>query len=320
MPQAPFVTVPALIAIANDYSRINAAQRGYVADILVPRVRVDAPEFRYPEYKLEEAFTVHDNQVDRLGRLNEILESATESTGAVKDFGLAQPIPFRDEAAASAGVISFDPKARAVRNVEDKNQLAREIRVAAMLQNTANYQAGYFEDETATPWSADTFDVPEKVEQIKNNMLLPPNVAFMSQAVKTILRRHPSVGEALGGTFTKGKAMSDEELAVALGVDKIVVGNTLKQTSKRGQTLTTGAIWGNHFGLLHIPPVQADGFVNDTNQPAFALTFQWGSKVVGEVPDPEIGLWGGVRVRNGESLVEKVVAPFGGYLAQNVLG
>jgi hypothetical protein len=319
MAQAPFIVIPALVAIATDYERINAQTRGYVADQLVPRVAVDAPDFRYPEYPVSEAFTVYDNQVDRLGRLNEITSTATEATGSVKDYGLAEPVPYRDEMAAQAANIAFNVKARAVRNVSDKNQLAREIRVAAMLQTSGNYAAGYTEDEAGTPWSGAGVDIPQIVENRAQNMLLTPNTAFMSKAVHSTLRRHPSLSTSLGGTYTSGKTLTDEEIAQALGVSKIVVGNTLKQTSKRGQTLVTGPIWGNHFGLLHVPQVEADGMVNDVNQPAFAMTFTWGPKVVGETPDPDMGLWGGVRVKNGESMVEKIVAPFGGYLFTNVI-
>lgn len=320
MPQAPFVVNPALVAIANDYHGVNANNRGYIADILVPRVRVDAPDFKYPEFPFSEAFTVFDNQIDRLGRLNEITSAATEATASVKDYGLAEPIPYRDEMAAASGTIAFDVKARATRHVEDKNQLAREIRVAALLQSSGSYSAGYTTDIQGAPWTNTTLNIPAAVETAANNMLLSPNVAFMSKAVRTMLRRHPSISTSLGGTYTSGMTVSDEQLADALGVDRLVIGNTLKQTSKRGQTVTTGAIWGNHFGLLHVPTTEGDGMVNDVNQPAFAMTFVWGPKVVGENPDPDMGLYGGVRVKNGESMVEKVVAPFAGYLFQNVLG
>ena len=320
MAQAPFIINPALVAIANDYHNVNAGNRGYIADVLVPRVRVDAPDFKYPEFPVSEAFTVYDNQIDRLGRLNEITSASTEATASVKDYGLAEPIPFRDEMAASAGTIAFDVKARAVRHVEDKNQLSREIRVAALLQSSGSYSAGYTEDRVAAAFTNTALSIPSIVEGAANNMLLMPNVAFMSKAVRTMLRRHPSISTSLGGTFTQGMTVTDEQLAEALGVDRIVVGNTLKQTSKRGQTVVTGAIWGNHLGLLHVPTTEADGLVNDVNQPAFAMTFVWGPKVAGESPDPDMGLWGGVRVKNGESMVEKVIAPFGGYLFQNVLG
>ena len=142
MPQAPFVVNPALVAIANDYHGVNAISRGYIADVLVPRVRVESPDFKYPEFPISEAFTVFDNQIDRLGRLNEITSAATEATASVRDYGLAEPIPYRDEMAAQSGTIAFDIKARATRHVEDKNQLAREIRVAALLQTAGSYSAG----------------------------------------------------------------------------------------------------------------------------------------------------------------------------------
>lgn len=318
MAKVPFVLNPALVAIAVDYTGLNRSARGYIADDLCPVVRVDAPEFRYPEFDLEGVFNVVDNQVDRLGRLNEIYSSSGEATGATLDYGLAEPIPYRDEMAASSQQVPFNLKARAIRHVVDKNQLAREVRVAAMMQSAASYGT-QTEDESGAPWTGNV-DVGTIVETASDNMLLPPNTAFMSRKVKTTLARHPSLAAALGGDFAKGKKLSDSELAEALGVERIIVGNTLKQTSKRGQAVTTGAIWGNHFGLLHVPTAEADGFVNDVNVPAFALTFQWGEEVSGETPDPDMGLWGGVRVRSGRSLVEKVVAPFGGYLFRNVLG
>lgn len=318
--KAPFIINPWLVAIAVDYAGVNRAARGYIADELCPVVRVDSPEFRYPTFDLEGIFNVVDNQVDRLGKLNEIYDKASEATGAVIDYGLSQPVPYRDEAAAQGQQLPFNLKARAVRRVLDKNQLAREVRVATLLQTAANYGA-QTEDESATAWSGAAVDVAGIVEDAANSMLLPPNTAFMSKAVRTTLRRHPSLAASLGGDFAKGKTLTDEELAQSLGVDRIVVGNTLKQTSKRGQAVATGPIWGNHFGLLHVPASENGVTLDDdVSVPAFALTFQWGDEVSGEVADPDIGLWGGTRVRNGRSMVEKVVAPFGGYLFENVLG
>lgn len=317
MARAPFIINPALVAIAVDYSNVNAVARGYVADQLMPRVRVDSPEFRYPEVDLDDIFLNYDNQVDRLGRLNEIYSNIGGALGAVLDYGLAEPVPYRDELAATNQQLPFNLKARAVRHVVDKNQLAREIRVAALMQSASSYGA-QTEDETATPWSAEDFDVIGTVTAKSDSMLMPPNTAFMSKAVYRILQRSPSISEGLGGQFTKGKVTNDEGIAQALGVDKLVIGNTLKQTSKRGQNLVTGPIWGNHLGLIHVPATGADGMVDGVEVPAFGLTFQWNGEVSGEIADPDMGLYGGVRVRSGHSLVEKIVAPLGGYLFRNI--
>lgn len=320
MAQAPFIINPALVAIANDYQGINM-RRGYKADILIPRVRVDAPLFRYTEFPISEAFTVVDNQVGRLGRLNEVTQTGTETTGATKDYGLSEPIPYRDILAQSNQTIPFSLKVRAVKNIVNKNNINREIRAAALLSTLANYTSGYKTDLTAgTKWSDFTNSDPVAlVTDAAATMLVPPNVAFMSLAVRNVLRRHPKVSVALGGSALSGRYVSDDELATAFGVERIVITNTLKQTSKRGQAVTTGKIWGDDFGLLYIAPVGEDNFVEDPDGPSFALTFQWGGHVSGEVPDPNIGLWGGTRVRDGESIVEKLVAPYAGYLFKAVL-
>jgi hypothetical protein len=321
MAQAPFVITPALVAIAVDYSGVNRTARGYIADLVAPRMRVDAPLFRYPQYKLEEAFTVYDNQVDRLGRLNEIVESATETTGATLDYGLLEKVPFRDEAAARAASIPFPLKARAVRNVIDKNQLAREIRVASMVTTAGNYASGYVTAVGATKWSDPSVDIPAIVMDQIAAMLIPGNVGTTSRRVMNMLRRHPKISTALGGSATSGRIATEQEVATVLGLERIIVGNGLKQTTKRGQTVSTGNIWPDFFAIHYQGAQGPDGTTLDGGSPNFLTTFQWGDVVSGELPyrPGELGLWGGVGVLTGESIVEKVVAPFAGAIFTGVL-
>lgn len=319
--QTPFLLRPDLVAIANDYTRVNAGRRGYIADQVLPRIRVNGPTFTYAEFPIDEAFTVYDTQVDRLGRLNEITSSAGEAAGAVKDWGLMEPVPYRDQAAAASANIALNPLARATRNVLDKVQLAREIRAANVVFAAGNYQAGYKVNLAgANSFANDAIDPTVTVGDALIGMLAPANVAVMSMAVRNRLRRHPKVSVALGGSQDSGRRVGDDELATALGVERIVIGNTLRATSKRGQNLVTGPIWGNHIALIYVPPTGPDGMVDDENSPAFGLTFQWGENVAGTIEDPYIGLWGGKRVKAGESLIEKQVAPFAGYLIENALG
>lgn len=321
MAQGPFILRPDLIAIANDYSQVNAKRRGYIADLVLPRVRVNSPEFKYGEFPVDEAFFVPDTQVDRLGRLNELTQSATETAGAVLDYGLEQPVPYRDQKAAQGATMPFSPLARATRNVTDKVALAREVRAANLIFNTASYQTGYKATLAGTTqWSDLTNSDPVvAINDAAAGMLVRPNTLVASLGVRNILRRHPKVSVALGGSAESGRYIPDAELAEVLGVEQIIVGNTLKATSKRGQTLTTGAIWGKHAALLYIPPTGPDGTVDDDNSPAFGLTFQWGDNVSGTYEDPKIGLYGGIRVKSGESLVEKLVAPFAGYMFENAI-
>ncbi len=327
MSQAPFaISNPALVAIMNDYSAVNARDRGYIADRVIPRVSVEAPLFKYATFPIEEAFTLYDNQIGRTGQLNEIVQSATEAADSVLDYGLLQKVPYRDEAAArlqSAGV-GFSWKARAARNVVDKNQLAREVRAANILFSPSSYMVGYKATLTGTSQWSDyaNSDPVTAIKTARRGMLMRPNVAVMSEKVRDILSQHPKLSVAAGGSQDSGRVLTDQEIARVLGFERIEVANTLRQTSVRGQTLSTGYIWGDHFAMIYIPSVGADGRASaGADMPAFALTFQWMGNVAGEnlYRPGEYGLLGGVGVYAGEMLKEKQVAPFAGYLFTNAV-
>lgn len=329
MAQAPFVINPALTRIVNEYG--NRRGRPYIADLVLPRIRVSSPEFKYTNFPIEEAFDVPDTQVDRKSKPNEIALTATEATGSVKDYGLDSPVPYRDERAQANGSIAFNLRARAARVVTDKVALAREIRASTLLFTAANYQTGYKATVSGTgatgQWSASDSKPVAMIRDAAAGMLVRPNTLVVGEEVLNQLVRNADVSVSLGGSAQSGRVVPNNELATVLGVSRIIVGNSLYQTSKKGQTHATARIWGKHAALLYIPEEfnegagggeglpDADGFAD----PVFAATFQWNDRVSGEIPDPDMGLYGGVRVRSGESLVEQIVAPYAGYLFTNAV-
>jgi len=323
MAQAPFRINPALVAIANDYTRLNSKNRGYIADRVAPRIGVEAPLFEYPEFPMEGALLVPDTQVGRLGRLNEITETFEMVAGAVKDWGIASPLPYRDLAAAQAARIPLNLKVRAVQNTFDKVQLAREVRVANLAFSAGSYLADHVHAvQVADQWQKNGSKPFALIAAKRMGMIVPPNVAVMSERVKSVLLRHPEGSVLMGGSAESGRKLTDQELAALLGVERIEVGNAIRQTSAKkraGGAVTTAPIWGDHLALIYQPTLNADGTAVTDADPAFLLTFQWGGNVAGEVVDPDMGLYGGERVRAGESLIEKRVAPFAGFLFTNVV-
>src|SRR6185312_3404208 len=141
MAQAPFVIQPRLTAITLAYRN----QR-LVADNVLPRIPVDSPLFKWSQYSLGDAFTVPDTRVGRKGDVNEIDWTATEQSAFCQDYGLEDAIPYYDLMAARAssqtqGVYPIDPEARSTELLTDLVQLDREVRVANLVMNTANYPA-----------------------------------------------------------------------------------------------------------------------------------------------------------------------------------
>src|ERR1019366_5948186 len=76
-----------------------------IADLVLPRIPVLSPIFKYSVYNKGDAFSVPNTLVGRKGKVNEIDWGATEVTAEVEDHGLEDPIPERDILAA-AGVPS----------------------------------------------------------------------------------------------------------------------------------------------------------------------------------------------------------------------
>jgi hypothetical protein len=218
---------------------------------------------------------------------------------------------------AARGQLPFSLRARGARQAANTVQQNREIRTAALYFTAGNYQTGYKATLSGTTqWSHTSSDPVLAVQDAANAMLVRPNAMVASLAVVTALMRHDAVSTAIGGSPSTGRHTNLDELAAILGLRKIFVGQAMYQSSKKGQALTTANIWGKHAALAYIPEVGDDGLVDDgdVDAPAFAKTYQWGDKVGGTINDPDMGMWGGVRIRSGESVVEKIISQYAGYL------
>jgi hypothetical protein len=323
----PLISVP-LSGVAINYARINRDARGYIADRVAPRRKVPSQLFRWYSSRINEAFTVYDTQIDRLGQANEMTHGWDLTSDSTKDYAIREPVAYADEREATAQSLPFSLRAQAVQNVVDQIQLNRELRVSTFVNSTASYLSGYTVDKSAARWS--DFVNSDPVADVRNArtaMLVPGNIGVTSQAVADILVRHPKVAVALGGSQNSGMYYPLDAIARVMGLKEIIVGNTLYQTSKRGQTLVTGNIWANNFAIHYQGPTAAQdptvALASPLSQssPDFLTTFQWNDWVSSEkefLPG-DMGLYGGVKVLAGESVLERQVAPYAGYLFTGVV-
>lgn len=85
---------------------------------------------------------------------------------------------------------------------------------------------------------------------------LEANTAYMSRAVFRSLRFHPQIFERIGvnDTANKLKGASQDQLAMALDVDRVLVGRARYESAKEGQTSSMANVWGKDCGLLYVNP------------------------------------------------------------------
>lgn len=193
--------------------------------------------------------------------------------------------------------------------------LDREVRVAARVFNSANFGANTVTLSGTGQWS--DFVNSNPLNAILTALDVPiyrPNVVVLGQATFTQLRQHPRVIQAVFGTAQTGGAVTRDQLAMVLEVQKVVVGAGFVNTARKGQAVNNQRVWGKHAALLYV-----DSEAALTSQPCWGFTAQWGDKVAGDMSEPKMGIRGSQRVRVAESVKEVICAPTLGYYFQNAV-
>lgn len=318
MSKRPFVVDAALTAIAIGYS--NPADT-LIADQVMPRTTVGQETFKWTEYPLEDGFSVEETLVGRKGKPNEVEFTGTEKESSVQDHGLDAPVVNSDIDAAKAarekGLSSYDPEARAVAGLTNRVQLAREVRVANVIQNLNTYAAARRVTLAGASQLSD-FANSDPIEvldaALQGTLVYRPNTVVMGQTVWSKIRKHPVLVNAIRGNLTNKGMITKAEFEELFEIQKLLVGSSFVNTAKKGQTASLARCWGKHIACLYINPeaTTQEGIT-------FGLTAQFGTKVAGRIEDPDIGLQGGYRVRSGERVRELVVAQDVGYFIQNAV-
>ena len=310
MTTAPFPVDPVLVGITLAYRNPR-----YIADEVLPRVPVGREEFKYWKYPEDEAFRVPDTKVGRRSRPNEIVLTATESTASTEDYGLEDAVPNDDIRNAPA---NHSPVDRATVQLTEYILIDREQRVANLVFNSSSYASANVTTLSGTSqWSDQANSDPvDAITAALDVPLVRPNIMVLGRAVWTKLRTHPKVVAAVkpaGAREASGVAMR-QAVAELFELEEVLVGEAWINTAKKGQAASISRVWGKHCALLF-----RDRTADTRSGLTFGFTAQFGSRIAGTRPDPDIGLRGGVRVRVGESLKELVIANQAGYLFQNAV-
>jgi hypothetical protein len=313
MTTTPFPINPALTAVSLAYRNADL-----IADQVCPRVRVSGETFKYLAYPEAEAYRVTDSTVGRASRPNEISVTATEVTGDVVDRALMGIVPQRDIESAANATGNYDPRGALVTQLTNEIALGREIRTAGLIFGASNYPAANKVALSGNDqWSAahaDSDPVADILSAMDAANGFGYNTLVLGRQVAAALRRHSAIGKALGGSAGDGRLASLDEIRDLFGLSKIIVGRAVYQTTKEGQTVSVGNVWGKHAALLYQPDN-----ITGRGEPAFCATFQWGDRVARSAQKFDAGLRGGEEIIVGEAVKETVIASFAGHLFTNAI-
>lgn len=312
---APFETHARMTQIA-----MAEKPKDFIADEVLPRIN-SAYSFKYTKGLNEDQFTIPETRASRQGRLNEVEFGAELVDGSTEDFGLMTYVPERDIREAQAQASAWDPMAEASMGVTQLMHLDREKRVADLVFDHNNYLAAHAPAAITgnSKWSNTASDPVSVILDALDKPITRPNLMVMGQAVWTKLRQHPRIVEAIkatgagaggAGAQAAGIVMR-QQVAELFEIDRILVGKTWHNTSRRGQDATYARLWGNNCALLHIsrPAGTRD------RMPTWGFTAQSMALEVMTSEEPSRGVGRGSRaIKVSECIKELVSWESAGYL------
>jgi len=307
MSKAPFPIQPELTAIAVMYKN-----KSMIADLVAPRFPVGKQEFKYLKHDLAEGFTVPDTKVGRKSAPNQVEFTATEITDSTEDYGLDDAIPQADINNAPP---NYNPLGKSVEYLTNLIELDREVRVANMVFNAGSYASTNKVTLSGTSQFSHVSSAPiDQITDALDGMVMRGNIMVCGRLAYSKLIRHPDIVKAYYGTSNDKGIANREILKELFELEEVLVGESFVNTARKGQSATLSRAWGKHVSLIH-----RDSNADAMRGTTFMLTAQFGARIAGSIPDSDIGLRGGVRVRTGEGVKEFMPANDLGYFFQNAV-
>jgi len=308
MSLAPFPVQPHFSGVSIAFK--NPA---YIADNVLPRIKVSKQDFRYLKWNLAEGFTIPETRVGRKGQPTEVEFSAVEQGGITNDYALDDPIPQNDINNQDEGI---DVVSRAVERLTNIILLDREKRVSSLLFNLNTYPSANRVTLSGTDQWSD-YEESDPIADIMTGMdklVLRPNTMVIGRSAFTKLSMHPKIIRTYFGNNSDVGMVTRQHIASLFELDQVHVGQSIVNTAHKGQAENLVRVWGKHCALLYLDRVSTG-----TDIATFGFTAQWGNRIAGAERDTNIGMRGGQRVRVGESVDEIIAANELGYYLQNVV-
>lgn len=304
--------------VNNEYTAVAIAymNKTLIADEVLPITPV-SKKFTWIKHTKEEGFTPPDDKVGRKGQPNQVSFTGSEETSSTEDYALDDPIP-QDDIDAN-NIPGYDVTGKSTEFLMNLLMLRREKRVADVVFNADTYPAGNKVTLTGTAQYSDyTNSTPmsDLLARLDVPLMRPNSLTYGNDAWR-VFRQHPEVVEYVkstgAGSDAKGM-VSREQVAEALEVENIFVGQGWINIANKGQPANFVRVWGKHIAAFY-----RDTLAGPQRGTTFGMTGQWGTRIAGQITDPDIGMRGGIRNRVGWSHKEIVTAADLGYFIQNAV-
>jgi hypothetical protein len=243
---------------------IGYSNEQFIADKIFLPVSVDKQSDRYYVFG-KEMFRQHDDKRAPGTEASEINWTLSLDTYFCEGHALRTPIA--DEEQQNADDV-FDLESDGTELVTEGILLNKEIAAAEMLLDSSNYDSelvfnmgaagnpAKWSDYLTSPtnYTSDpVLDIAKAKEKMHKKSGIRPNTLVISEPIYNVLKLHPKILKLFSGIAPVSIA-NEEQIRLALGVDRIIVGSALKSgATNPAQEDNLDYIWGNSAVLCYVP-------------------------------------------------------------------
>ena len=226
----------------------------YIADMIFPIVPVDKQSDKF--YKWTKDFWFRNSVRVRApgGEFPEVGLGLTNDNYSTIVYNLAARLP--DENIANADEAVNEEFAK-TKFLADQFQLNREVQFVADFFKTTVWGTDSTLSGTAQ-WSdyanSDPIDDVKVAKQtVLKNTGQEPNLIVVGREVYDKLRDHPLILDKYRYTGVPSN-LSFAQVAAALDIEKLIVGNAIDNSAQEGQTFAGEFLWGKKAMVLYVTP------------------------------------------------------------------
>lgn len=232
---------------------------GYISEMLLPYIAVKQYSGKLAKYGQQHLRLENSVKVGR-GKYRQV-EAIARSTDSysIEGHGLEGMVTKEDYANVETPYDAERDEAMGISTllwIEKEKILADNLANTAVLTNNTTLSGTdqYSDYMNSTPLE----DFITYRASVRAKCGMHPNAAFMDKGVADVLRFHPQLLDMLGYKFARPGGLNDEELARALGVQKVLVADVSYQPSVEGQAnADLVSAWGKHLWFAVLPDVAA---------------------------------------------------------------
>jgi len=234
---------PLLSQIAVDFKN-----RDYIADQILTPVNVPKLQGQYLVWDQGVTFKNPRTAYGQDGQVSSVDVKATKTSFSLNIEALSTWI---DELETAQADISY-VRALKVQKLVNAMRMRLELDVAAQLTSTSVLTQNTTLSGTSQ-WSDYVNSDPMNAILVQqDNLPRKANVLILGRQVLTQLKRHPKILDVT--KYTQTGTVPNERLAELFEVDRIIVGEALKDTAADGQAASKSFIWGKNAILAYVDP------------------------------------------------------------------